>query len=81
MKTTVQISDALLGEVQAIARKNNTTLRALVQEGLQHVVATQSQKKSFKLRDASFGAGKTNPLLQNLVWEDIAGTAYEGRSG
>ena len=36
MKTTVQIPDALLAEIQQIATKNKTTLRALMQEGLQH---------------------------------------------
>ena len=81
MKTTVQISDALLAEAQAIAHRRKTTLRALVQEGLQLVVAREGQAQRFKLRDATFGAGKTNPQLQNLVWEDIVDRAYEGRGG
>ena len=82
MKTTVQISDALLAEVQRIARRKKTTLRALVQEGLQHVVSIDHEKRPpFRLRDASFGGSKVNPELQNLNWPDIAEKLYEGRGG
>ena len=81
MKTTVQISDALLAEIQKIARKKKTTLRALVQEGLQHVVSNEQKVKPFKLRDASFGGAEVNPDLQGKTWEDIVGKVYEGRGG
>jgi Arc/MetJ family transcription regulator len=82
MKTTVQISDALLAEVQKIAAKNKTTLRALVQEGLQHVVSEdQKKKKPFKLKDMSVGGEGLQPEFQNASWEEIRALVYEGRGG
>jgi hypothetical protein len=34
MKTTVEISDSLLREARKLARREGTTLRALVEQGL-----------------------------------------------
>ena len=81
MKTTVHIPDGLLAEIQKIARKKKTTLRALVQEGLQHVVSVEHKKRPFKLRDASFGGSEVNPELRSLNWADIVDRVYEGRGG
>jgi|KBSSwiStaDraftv2_1062776.scaffolds.fasta_scaffold00056_71 hypothetical protein len=39
MRTTVEISDSLFSRVRRTMRKRNTTLRALVEEGLARVVA------------------------------------------
>jgi hypothetical protein len=43
MKTTVQISDALLADVKKVAAKRNTTLKTLVDEGLRLVVANEQR--------------------------------------
>ena len=77
MKTTVQISDALLAEIQSIATKNKTTLRALMQEGLMHVVERERlKKKPFKLKDCSVGPQKVNEELVGRQWEDIVDLVY-----
>ena len=77
MKTTVQISDALLAEIQSIATKNKTTLRALMQEGLMHVVEHERlKKKPFKLKDCSVGPQKVNEELVGRQWEDIVDLVY-----
>jgi hypothetical protein len=83
MKTTVQIPDALLAEIQQIAAKNKTTLRALMQEGLMHVVERERvKKKPFKLRDCSF---PPKHLIKKTVdpmnWDDLSALIYEGRGG
>ncbi len=81
MKTTVQIPDALLADVQKIAQKNNTTFRALVQEGLMHVVERERlKKKPFKLKDCSVGPQKVNEELVGRQWEDIVDLVYGDRS-
>jgi hypothetical protein len=39
MRTTVEISDSLFAKVRRTMQERGTTLRALVEEGLTHVVA------------------------------------------
>lgn len=54
MRTTIDLSDALLARVKKLIVKRNTTLRALVEEGLQRVLDEERGRAQFKLRDASF---------------------------
>jgi hypothetical protein len=80
MKTTVVIPDALLADVQKIAAKNKTTFRALVQEGLLHVVEqNQKKKKPFKLKDMSVGKPGDPWLLEGKSWDEIRDMIYEDR--
>jgi hypothetical protein len=80
MKTTVQIPDALLAEIQKIAAKNKTTLRALMQEGLQHVVDRERMtKKPFKLKDGSVSGNGLTKEFEKADWEQIRDLLYEGR--
>ena len=81
MKTTVHIADAVLAQAQALAARDNTTLKALIDEGLRHVVAKRAKPGTFKLRDASVGGAGLNPEFQNASWEDIRALVYEGRGG
>lgn len=55
MKTTIDISDALFAMAKNVARERQTSLRALVEEGLRRVLseATNQVKPPFKLKDAS----------------------------
>ena len=54
MKTTIEISDALLSEAKEVAEREHTTLRALVEEGLRTVLAHTTKATPFKMRDARF---------------------------
>jgi Arc/MetJ family transcription regulator len=54
MRTTIELSDALLSRVRRIMAKRKTTLRALVEEGLRRVVEEDRAATAFQLRDASF---------------------------
>ena len=79
MKTTVVIPDALLAEIQKIATKNKTTLRALMQEGLMHVVEReQKKKKPEKMKDCSFGDPNQPWGLEGKSWDEIRAIIYEG---
>lgn len=79
MKTTVEISDALADEAKAVARREKTTLRALIEAGLRHVVRDRRRKARFRLRDASFRGKGLQPGFQDGDWQRIRGAAYEGR--
>ena len=71
MKTTLEISDPLLREARKVAARENTTLRALVEQGLRRVVAERKRSKSFRLRDASFKGDGLHPDAANLSWQEL----------
>jgi hypothetical protein len=79
MKTTLEISDPLLREARKIASRENTTLRALVEQGLRRVVADKKKSKPFRLRDASFKGDGLHPDAANLSWQEIRELANERR--
>ena len=79
MKTTLEISDPLLREARKIAARDNTTLRALVEQGLRRIVSEKKKDKPFRLRDASFKGNGLHPDVANLSWDEIRDLVYEGR--
>ena len=80
MKTTIEISDALLDDAREIAARDKTTLRALVEQGLRHVVTEKKKRrKKFKLRDASFKGEGLQPEFKNASWAEILEESYRGR--
>ena len=79
MKTTIEIADPLFEQAKALAERERTTLRALIEEGLRAVLAGKTTAKPFKLRDARFkgpGQGLT-PKAAALGWERIREFAYD----
>ena len=54
MKTTIDVSDALFNSAKEFAHSSQTTMRALVEEGLRRVLADSQAKAkpAFKLKDA-----------------------------
>jgi hypothetical protein len=81
MKTTIDISDALLTEAKELAAKQGTTVRSLVEEGLRLAIQRHTQGEPFRLRPASFqGDGlREDVSLEN--WEQIRGMIYGSRGG
>lgn len=80
MKTTIDISDALLHDAKAAAARRSTTLRALVEEGLREVLRGDSDEGPVTLRDASVGGGWVSGEFAGAGWEGLAEAAY-GRPG
>lgn len=79
MKTTIEISDKLLQRAKAIAQREGTTLRALVEAGLRVVLKEQRASARFTLRDASFRGEGLAPELEGASWDRIRDSIYEGR--
>jgi len=81
MKTTVEISDPILRAAKETAQREGTTLRALLEEGLQLSLERRERKDEghFRLRDASVGGRGLQPHLKGASWERIRELAYEDR--
>jgi hypothetical protein len=82
MKTTLDVSDPLLEEAKALAAREGTTLRALVEEGLRAVLARKTTGRRFRLRDASFkGRGLHPDFAARGGWSRIRDAAYDEEGG
>ena len=81
MKTTVEISDPLADEARAVALREKTTLRALIEAGLRQVLRDRRRRARFRLRDTSFRGRGLQPEFRDGDWQRIREAAYEGRGG
>ena len=79
MKTTVEISDSLLDEARSVAEREETTVRALIEEGLRHVVKERKAGPGFRLRKSTFRGQGLRPEIGEGSWERLRDLAYEGR--
>ena len=69
VKTTVDIAEAMLREAKLIAAREGTTLKALVEEGLRHVIEERAKERTaFRLRDCSYGSGGGVPGIDINDW-------------
>ena len=77
VKTTLDIQDARLVRAKRLAKRSGRTLRALVEEGLQHVLAQQGASANrYQLPDRSIGdAAGANPL-EGWSWQDLRDEIY-----
>lgn len=76
LKTTVHIPDALLSEARRLAQQEGTTLKALIQEGLQRVLADRQDRPTYKLADGSFGGQGLQPEFAGAGWKKIRAAIY-----
>ncbi len=81
MKTTVEISDALMEAAKAEAAQRGTTLRSLLEEGLRRVLHEGKEKPTFRLTDATVGGRGLDPGIREGSWEAVRTLIYEGRGG
>ena len=77
VKTTIEISDALLDRAKRHARRTGRPLRAVVEEGLRAVL--EEKLVRYTLPDRSVGkAGGRNPLT-SMSWQDVRDEIYGRR--
>jgi hypothetical protein len=81
MRTTIDVSDALLDAARKRARERGTTLRAVFEEGLRAVLAADATPASFTLRDASVEGRGLQPAFRGVGWAEVRAAAYEERGG
>lgn len=81
MRTTVEISDALLVEAKKIAAREGTTVRTLIEQGLRHALDGHAKRNHFKLRKTSFKGRGLSAGARRASWRQLRELAYEGRGG
>jgi hypothetical protein len=81
MKTTIEISDALLAEARELARREGVTLRVLVERGLHQVVKAPAAAAPFELRLVTFKGDGLQPEFEDASWASLRDAAYAGRGG
>lgn len=81
VKTTVDIAETVLNQAKVIAAREGITLRALIEEGLQHVIdERQQQETGFRLRDASYGSGGGVAGIDPDDWMSIKHLVRDARA-
>ncbi len=78
MKTTLEIASPLLEKAKALARKEGTTVRALVERGLQLVLSDRRARPAFTLRDASVDGTGMHPDAAGRSWDELRARSYPG---
>ena len=79
MKTTVEIAEDLLQRAKAVAHKERTTLRALLEEGLRWALARRRKRSGFRLEDASVPGKGVQPGVTEGEWGTVRDSIYTGR--
>jgi hypothetical protein len=75
MKTTVEISDAILERTKALAAREGTTVRALIEDALRQLLRSRQPTK-FRLRDASVDGQGLTPEFQSAGWDRMRDALY-----
>jgi len=71
MKTTIELPDALVKQAQQLARAEGATLRALVEEGLQHALRVRQQATRQSLDFPIYGGSGLTESCQDVDWAEI----------
>jgi hypothetical protein len=79
MRTTVDLPDELLLEVQRIAREQNRTMRSVMEEALRSTIAAYQRAQAFELSDASVGGNGLQPEFRDASWDELRAAAYGSR--
>lgn len=79
MKTTIELADELLEQVRGVARKEGTTLRRLVEEGLQRTLEARRRTSRRRLDFPPHGGSGLTPEFQGAPWSRIRDEIYRER--
>jgi hypothetical protein len=79
MKTTIELPDDLLQRSKAVARRENSTLKALVEEGLRLVLRARARKRQAPFAVQPFEGDGLAPEFVGAGWEKIRDEIYRDR--
>lgn len=79
MKTSFDIPEPLLREVQRIAKNRNTTTKSLVEQALRTLLEQDAESSGYALPDRAVMGKGLQPGFEDASWELIRDTAYGSR--
>ena len=79
VKTTIELSDELLAQVRALARREGITLRQLMEEGLQRALEARESGDTAPLDFPVYGSSGLTPEFEAAGWERIREEIYPTR--
>lgn len=82
MKTTVEISDALMTELKQAARDRGATMRELIEAALRIYLDRNSRGNGrYTFQNHSFKGNGVCEGIEEGAWETLRTKTYEGRGG
>lgn len=81
MKTTIELPDDLLERSKAVARRENSTLKALIEEGLRLALRarTGSRKRATPFAVQPFQGDGLSPEFAGASWQKTRDEIYRDR--
>jgi len=79
MKTTIELPDDLLERSKAVARRENSTLKALIEEGLHLALRARSRKPAATFALQPFQGDGLSPDFAGAGWETLRDEIYRDR--
>jgi hypothetical protein len=81
MKTTVELPDDLLERSKAVAQRENSTLKALIEEGLRLALRerTRTRKRAAPFAVKPFQGDGLSPEFAAAGWERVRDEIYRDR--
>ena len=79
MKTTIELPDDLLERSKAVARRENSTLKALIEEGLRMALRSRTRKRAVPFVVEPFQGDGLTPEFAGAGWEKIREEIYRDR--
>jgi len=79
MKTTIDIASNILERSREAAHQDHTTLRELVEQGLDLVLAQREARRRAAIHPVTFRGRGLAPPFRRARWSRIRDAAYEGR--
>jgi hypothetical protein len=79
MKTTIELPDDLLARSKAVARRENSTLKALIEEGLHLALRARRRKIAAAFVVQPFRGDGLSPEFVDAGWEKLRDEIYRDR--
>jgi hypothetical protein len=80
MKTTIELPNDLLERSKAVARSENSTLKALVEEGLRLAPRARTRKRATPFEMQPFQGDGLSAEFASAGWEQVRDEIYRDRS-